>query len=166
MQVRSESDVAALLDRLVASEVPSRRGLQAWTSLLRAHASLVRKLHTDLLKETGLGLADFDVLAQLASAGGQLRMTELADRALSSRSGMTRRVDRLVNEGLVSRGNADGDGRGVVVALSDAGVTRLKETVPVHMRGVSRLFVGQLDDRELASLARTLDKVTIDCAFG
>jgi DNA-binding MarR family transcriptional regulator len=166
MQVHSESDVAALLDRLVASEVPSRRGLQAWTSLLRAHASLVRKLHTDLLKETGLGLADFDVLAQLAGAGGQLRMTELADRALSSRSGMTRRVDRLVNEGLVSRGNADGDGRGVVVALSDAGVTRLKETVPVHMRGVSRLFVGPLDDRELASLARTLDKVTIDCAFG
>jgi DNA-binding MarR family transcriptional regulator len=166
MQVRSESDVAALLDRLVASEVPSRRGLQAWTSLLRAHASLVRKLHTDLLKETGLGLADFDVLAQLASAGGQQRMTELADRALSSRSGMTRRVDRLVNDGLVCRGNADGDGRGVVVALTNAGVTRLKETVPVHMRGVSRLFVGQLDDRELASLARTLDKVTIDCAFG
>jgi DNA-binding MarR family transcriptional regulator len=166
MQAPSESDVTALLERLVASEVPSRQGVEAWTSLLRAHASLMRKLNTDLLKETGLGLGDFDVLAQLAQAGGQLRMTELADRALSSRSGMTRRVDRLVGEGFVCRGNADGDGRGVVVGLTDAGVTRLRETAPVHMRGVSKLFVAQLDEGELATLKRALDKVTIDCTFG
>lgn len=166
MQVPAEPDVAALLDRLVASEAPSRRGLAAWTSLIRAHATLMRTLNTDLLKETGLGLADFDVLAQLASAGGQLRMTELAERVLSSRSGMTRRVDRLVADGLVCRGNADGDGRGVVVGLTDAGVTRLTETVPVHMRGVSKRFVARLDDRELATLERALDKVTVDCTFG
>jgi DNA-binding MarR family transcriptional regulator len=166
MQVLSEPDIAALLDRLVASEVPSRRGLKAWGSLLRAHATLMRTLNTELLKETGLGLADFDVLAQLAMAGGQLRMTELAERAFSSRSGMTRRIDRLIDEGLVCRGNADRDGRGVVIGLTDAGVTRLTETVPVHMRGVSKLFVAQLDDRELATLARALDKVTVDCGFG
>ena len=69
----------------------SRRGLQAWDALLRAHATLMRQLETDLERKTGLALADFDVLAQLASAGGALRMTELADRALISRSGMTRR---------------------------------------------------------------------------
>jgi DNA-binding MarR family transcriptional regulator len=166
MQVTTKSDVAALLDRLVAREVPNRRGIEAWSSLLRAHATLLRRLNTDLIKQTGLGLSDFDVLGQLARAGGQLRMTELADRAFSSRSGMTRRVDRLVIEGLVSRGNADGDGRGVVVGLTDAGLTRLKETTPVHMRGVAELFVAQLDDRELANLKRALDKVIIDCEFG
>jgi DNA-binding MarR family transcriptional regulator len=166
MQVTTKSDVAALLDRLVAREVPNRRGIEAWSSLLRAHATLLRRLNTDLIKQTGLGLSDFDVLGQLARAGGQLRMTELADRAFSSRSGMTRRVDRLVIEGLVSRGNADGDGRGVVVGLTDAGLTRLKETTPVHMRGVAKLFVAQLDDRELANLKRALDKVIIDCEFG
>jgi DNA-binding MarR family transcriptional regulator len=166
MQVLSEPDVAALLDRLVADELPGRRGLQAWHSLLRAHATLMRQLETDLERETGLALADFDVLAQLAVAGGELRMTELAALALISRSGMTRRVARLVDEGLVRRANANADARGVVVALTDAGVARLTETAPVHARGVSKLFVAQLDDQELAVLESALDKVTLDCTFG
>jgi DNA-binding MarR family transcriptional regulator len=166
MQVLSEPDVAALLDRLVADELPGRRGLQAWHSLLRAHATLMRQLETDLERETGLALADFDVLAQLAVAGGELRMTELAALALISRSGMTRRVARLVDEGLVRRANADADARGVVIALTDAGVARLTETVPVHIRGVSNLFVARLDDQELDVLESALDKVTLDCTFG
>src|SRR2546422_659883 len=91
MQELSEPDVAGLLDRLVADQLPGLRGLGAWRSLLQAHATLLRQLETDLEKETGLALADFDVLAQLAVAGGELRMTELAARALISRSGMTRR---------------------------------------------------------------------------
>lgn len=150
----------------MADELPGRRGLEAWRSLLPAHATLMRLLETDLEKETGLALADFDVLAQLASAGGELRMTELAARALISRSGMTRRVARLVDEGLVRRANANADARGVVVALTDAGVARLTETTPVHMRGVSKLFVAQLDDQELAALESALAKVTLDCTFG
>jgi DNA-binding MarR family transcriptional regulator len=93
-------------------------------------------------------------------------MTDLAARALISRSGMTRRVARLVEEGLVRRADADADGRGVVVALTDAGVGRLAETAPVHARGISKLFVEQLTDRELAILGRALRKVTIDCSFG
>jgi DNA-binding MarR family transcriptional regulator len=93
-------------------------------------------------------------------------MTELAARALISRSGMTRRVTRLVEEGLVRRADADTDGRGVVVALTDAGLARLAETAPVHARGISQLFVAQLDDQELAILERALGKVIIDCSFG
>src|SRR5213596_1855574 len=152
MQIDPEPGVAGLLARLVAAELPEGRGLDAWATLLQAHATLMRRLETDLAQATGLALADFDVLAQLANAGGELRMTELADRALISRSGMTRRVARLVDEGLVRRANAIEDGRGVVVALTDAGVARLTETVPVHLRGVSKLFVEQLDDQEVAAL--------------
>ena len=114
MQVPVKSDVAGLLARLVTDELPSGRGLDAWDSFLRAHATLMRSLELDLAQATGLALADFDVLAQLARAGGELRMTDLATRALVSRSGMTRRVARLVAEGLVRRANADTDGRGVV----------------------------------------------------
>jgi DNA-binding MarR family transcriptional regulator len=166
MQVPSKSDVAGLLRRLVAKELPSGSGLEAWDSFLRAHATLMRRLEVDLAQATGLALADFDVLAQLARAGGELRMTDLAARALISRSGMTRRVARLVEEGLVRRVNADADARGVVVALTDAGVARLTETAPVHLRRVSELFVAQLDDHELAVLKSALDKVTVDCTFG
>jgi DNA-binding MarR family transcriptional regulator len=166
IQVSSEPDVADLLDRLFVNELPGARGLEAWRALLRAHATLLRQLETDLEKETGLALADFDVLAQLARAGGELRITDLAARALISRSGMTRRVARLVDEGLVRRANVDADRRGVVVALTGAGLSRLTETAPVHARGVAKLFVSQLDDHELAILESALDKVTVDCTFG
>src|SRR5216683_3194632 len=166
MQILPETDVAELFERLVEAQVPGRRGLAAWRSLLRAHATLMRRLDTDLERETGLALADFDVLAQLAAAHGELRMTELADRALISRSGMTRRVARLVSEGLVRRDRAGTDARGVVVALTQAGIARLAATAPVHARGISKLFVGQLNDRELALLERALNKVVVDCSFG
>ena len=166
MQIVPENDAAEVFDRLVEDQVPGRRGLEAWRSLLRAHATLIRRLDTDLEGETGLALADFDVLAQLANAGGELRMTELANRALISRSGMTRRINRLVDEGLVRRFAAQKDARGVCVVLTDEGMARLSETAPVHLREISKLFVDKLNDSELAVLARALSKVTLDCSFG
>ena len=166
MQILPDTEAAELFERLLEGEVPGRRGFEAWRSLLRAHATLMRRLDTDLERETGLALADFDVLAQLAEANGELRMTELADRALISRSGMSRRVARLVDEGLLRRERAGTDARGVVVTLTDAGIARLRETAPIHARGISELFVAQLDDQELAVLERALNKVIVDCSFG
>ena len=166
MQVVSNPDLAGLFERLVRNELPGRRGLEAWQALLRAHATLLRRLDQDLENETGLALADFDVLAQLAGAGGELRMTELADRALISRSGMTRRVARLVEDGLVRRAHTAADARGVVVALTDAGVARVTETAPVHARAVFDLFVARLEDQELAVLESALEKVTVESTFG
>jgi DNA-binding MarR family transcriptional regulator len=166
MQIDSRADLRGLLDRLVAAELPDRRGLDAWVALLQAHATLVRRLGAAMEEETGLALADYDVLAQLAKAAGELRMTELAARVLISRSAMTRRVTRLVDEGLVRRADADADGRGVVVSLTDAGVARLAASAPAHARGISKLFVARLSDRELAVLERALSKVNTDCSFG
>ena len=166
MQIPPKSNPAALLGRLVADALPERRGFDPWRALLRAHATLIRRLETDLEQKTGLGLADFDVLAQLADAGGELRMNELASRALISRSGMTRRVARLVDERLVRRANVDSDGRGVRVALTETGLVRLAETAPVHLRGISELFLTRLNDRELGVLKNALEKVTVDCTFG
>src|SRR5438105_13780615 len=166
MQIVPGIDVAEVFDRLVEDEVPGRRGLEAWRSMLRAHATLMRRLDMDLERETGLALADFDVLAQLAEARGELRMTDLADRALISRSGMSRRVARLADQGLVRRDRAGTDARGVVVALTEAGIARLAETAPVHARGISPLFVTPPDDQELALLERALNKVIVDCSFG
>ena len=161
-----QAGVAALLDRLIAEAIPNEHGLRAWQALLRAHATLLRQLATDLVDEIGLTVGDFDVLAQLGQAGGELRMSDLAAQAYSSRSGMTRRIDRLVDQGLVMRTNSDADGRGVVVALTEAGVTRLAEAVPVHLRQVRESFVDPLTDVELLTLASALDKVAVECTFG
>ena len=92
-------------------------------------------------------------------------MANLAALTLLSRWRSTRRVARLVDDGLVRRPGAIEDGRGVVVALTDAGHARVTETVPVHLRGVSKLFVERLDDQELAVLETARRKLTLDRLF-
>src|SRR5207247_10987354 len=139
MQVSSAPNAAARFDRIVAREVPGGRGLRAWDALLRAHATLLRQLETDLESKTGLALADFDVLAQLAIAGGSLRMTELADRALISRSGMTQRVTRLLHHSLVRHAHTDADARGAVLGLPNAGWDRPTGARPVAVRRAAGL---------------------------
>jgi DNA-binding MarR family transcriptional regulator len=166
MHVSTRHDLAAHVSRLIDEAVPGRRGLEAWRALIEAHATLMRRLQTELVDKTGLDLNDFDVISQLAQAGGRLRMTDLAARVFSSRSGLTRRIDRLVEEGLVSRTTADGDARGVVVTLTESGVARVSETVPVHLRSVAELFMAKLDNRELAVLESALKKVILDRTFG
>ena len=166
MQVHPTEDPGAFVEQLIEDALPDRRGLEAWRALLRAHASLMRELATDLARKARLPLGDFDVLAQLAGAGGELRMTDLASKAFSSRSAMSRRMDRMVEEGLVRRAASNADGRGVAVALTEAGMARLAAAVPIHLRGVSKLFIERLDDEELEVLQRALDKVSLDCSFG
>src|ERR1700730_6278511 len=166
MQVRAKQDLSAHLGRLIDEAVPGSRGLEAWGALLKAHATLMRQLQADLVTRTGTDLNDFDVISQLAQAGGRLRMTDLAARAFSSRSGLTRRIDRLVEQGLVGRTIADGDARGVVVTLTEAGVARVAETVPVHLRAVAELFMAKLDNQELDVLEGALKKVILDRTFG
>ena len=166
MAIDRNNDPNRLFERVIEKELPGRRGVGAWIAFLEAHASLMRQLESELEQETGLPLADFDVLAQLARAGGELRMSDLANRALISRSGMTRRVSHLVDDGLVARGRTEKDARGVCVVLTEKGLARLAETAPVHLRGIARFFTGRLNDKELAVLERALRKVKLDCGFG
>ena len=166
MQALPNRDPAAEVDRLIRDALPDQRGFAAWRALLLSHASLMRELSTDLALRVRLPLGDFDALAQLAMAGGELRMTDLATRTFSSRSAMTRRVDRLIEEGLVQRTRSDADGRGVVIGLTETGLERLLEAVPIHLEGVSKLFIERLDDEELEVLERALEKVSLDCSFG
>lgn len=151
----------AFLRDLGADELsPDRPAGRAWATFLRAHAFLVRRLDRELEEEAGMPLADFDVLMQLALADAQrLRMAELAERALISRSGMTRRVERLAAQGLVRRGPDDADRRAVVVSLTDAAVDRLRAAIPVHGRGVTEHFARVMDEVELECLDQALRKV-------
>lgn len=163
---RTKKQVAGRFARLVEAEIPDPAGLAAWLSFLGAHASLIRRLDADLRKQTGAGLNEFDVLATLAGAGGSLRMTELAERAFSSRSGMTRRVDHLVAQGMLGRGSHDADGRAVVVSLTDAGIERLTELAPVHARAVMEMFVSRLSPSDVNALSSALSKVTVATTYG
>ena len=134
--------------------------LAAWSTFLRAHARVVRELERELQAEEDLALTDYDVLVQLAGADDRrLRMSELADRLLLSRSGATRLVDRLVADGLVERVTCEADRRGQWAALTDAGLARLRRAAPTHLRGVAIHFLDRLSADDLAALERMLDAV-------
>jgi DNA-binding MarR family transcriptional regulator len=137
--------------------------LSAWHSFLRAHARVVRELERELQSEQKLALTDYDVLVQLAAADmHRLRMSDLADRLVLSRSGATRLIDRLVAEGLVERASCESDRRGQWAALTDAGYQRLRAAAPTHLRGVATHFLDRLSPGDLAGLERMLDGVLED----
>jgi DNA-binding MarR family transcriptional regulator len=134
--------------------------LAAWFGFLRTHASLVRQLDDELQRAHGLPLSSYDVLTQLAQAPGRrLRMAELADAVVLSRSGLTRLVDRLERQGLVCRSPADLDARGTYAVLTEQGLARLTEARPTHHAGIRRLFVDRLTPPELDGLARTWERI-------
>jgi DNA-binding MarR family transcriptional regulator len=131
-----------------------------WRSFLRAHATVVRSLERELLAATGLPLAWYDVLLQLAEAPGRrLRMAELADRILLSRSGLTRLIDRLEAEGLVVRAPSPDDARGTYTVLTAAGFERLRSAAPVHLAGIRDHWLAQFNDDELRVLGGWLGRL-------
>lgn len=135
----------------------------AWRRFLRAHALVIRRLEGDLVAEQSLPLASYDVLVVLAEAPERrLRMSELAERVLLSRSGLTRLVDRLEREGLVRREACDSDARGLFTVLTPEGLDRLRQASPVHLRGVAQYGVGRLDESEAAQLSTLLSRMLDD----
>lgn len=139
---------------------PTDPRLAAWRAFLLTHARLIRTLERELQDEQDLALTDYDVLVQLANADDRrLRMSDLADRLLLSRSGATRLVDRLVADGLVERVTCESDRRGQWAQLTDAGMQRLRAATPTHLRGVAEHFVDRLDADELDELSRMLERI-------
>jgi DNA-binding MarR family transcriptional regulator len=134
--------------------------LETWRSFLVAHAQIRRQLERELQAEQSLGLGEYEVLLHLARAEDrQLRMSELADRLVLSRSGVTRLVDRLEAESLVERHSCATDRRGSWATLTDAGHARLRQAAPTHLRGVGEHFLDRIPPAELDALQRTLDRV-------
>jgi DNA-binding MarR family transcriptional regulator len=149
-----------------AGRAPLRAGdwrLAAWRSFLRTHAHLLRRLGQDLQTHHKIGLASYDVLVQLAEApGNRLRMSELAEAVLLSRSGLTRLVDRLQREGLVERQPDPGDARGLFTVLTTEGRNALRDAAVVHLAGVSELVLERLTDDELRQLQDLMTKLDLE----
>lgn len=152
--VPSVSVTAGTDDRVEPDE------LESWRTFLRAHARISRTLEAELLADQRISLAAYDVLVQLVEAPDQrLRMTELADSVLLSRSGVTRLVDRLERDGLVARSRVVADGRGVVATLTEAGFRRLRVATKTHLNGVKRHFVDVLAFAERSGLRDSCRKL-------
>jgi DNA-binding MarR family transcriptional regulator len=129
--------------------------LRAWLAFLRSYRADLDRLEDELLEKYGMSLSWFDVLAQLASAGGRLRMNRLAASLVLSKSGLTRRIDRMEAAGFVTRESAPGDRRGAYAVLTGAGLGALAAAQQVHLEGIEEHFSQHLSD----SAAATLEKV-------
>jgi DNA-binding MarR family transcriptional regulator len=133
--------------------------LAAWRGMLRVHARVTRALDAEMRAEHGLSVSAYEVLMFLGGApDGRLRMSEIADRVLLSRSGLTRLVDRLVELGYVARCAAEEDGRGSFAELSDAGRAALEAARRTHREGVRRVFLDRLSTTDTLVLADILTR--------
>ncbi|WP_084263372.1 MarR family winged helix-turn-helix transcriptional regulator [Actinomadura formosensis] len=134
--------------------------LVVWRTMLRAQARISRRLQADLLARHGLALGAYDVLTHLGEVpGGRLRMNDLADRVLLSRSGLTRLVDRMQRDGLVSRQSCADDARGLYAVLTAAGRDLLAAATPTYRQGVQDYVLSRLDESDLRALGHILDKL-------
>lgn len=133
---------------------------KAWRSFLGAYTVVVSRLERVLAARVGLPFTWYDVLFQLAEApGGRLRMHELADAVLLSRSGLTRSVDRIESAGFVVRHTIAGDRRSIHVVLTDAGRQKLAAAFPVVRQTVNDLFADHLSIEEADALVRILGRI-------
>ena len=138
---------------------PPRAALAAWRVFFECALALPDVLDAELREAGKLSLRWYDVLVSLEDAPEGLPMTELANRILASKSGLTRVIDRMEGEGLVRRERPPGDRRVVLVQLTEGGREALEDARLVHRDGIRRHFVDLLDEQEIAQVAAVLDKV-------
>lgn len=130
-------------DSTTASLTPHE--LAAWRGLLEVHARVTQQLDSQLQAEHELSLSAYEVLMFLDDAPEhRLRMSEIADRVLLSRSGCTRLVDRLADQGYVARCADTNDGRGLYAQLTDAGLAKITAARATHRDGIRRFFLDYL----------------------
>jgi DNA-binding MarR family transcriptional regulator len=134
--------------------------LQAWRGMLRAHSELTRALDAELTREHELPLSSYEVLLFLNdSEGGRMRMSELADSVLLSRSGLTRLVDRLERDGLLKRERCESDARGFFAQITPQGRRVFAAARQTHLDGVRRLFLDRFSRDELRELGALWQKL-------
>ena len=137
-----------------------REELQAWRGMLRAHASLTRELDAELTREHDLPLSSYEVLLFLAdSEDGRMRMSDLADSVLLSRSGLTRLDDRLERDGLLERVRCESDARGLFAEISPKGREVFDAARVTHLDGVRKLFLSHFSRDELRTLGALWSKL-------
>jgi len=130
---------------MATTDTLSSHELAAWRGLLEAHAQAMRQLDAQMQAEHGLSVSAYEVLMFLDDAPEhRMRMSDIAERVLLSRSGCTRLVDRLVKQGYLTRCAAGEDGRGLYAQLTDAGLVKIRAARVTHHEGIRRFFLDHL----------------------
>lgn len=139
--------------------------LATWRAFLEAHARVTTRLDRDLAASgCTIDLREYDLLVHLSEAGpAGLRLRDLAERALISRSNVTRRVEALAGRGLIARRPDPDDGRGVIATLTATGAQVLRRAATVHLAGVKALVFAD-GDGDLAAVQRFLAAIGGDTA--
>jgi DNA-binding MarR family transcriptional regulator len=129
----------------------------AWRAYLEASQLLANTLERELQTECGLSAADYEIFVRLSETPGRrMRMSELAERTLYSRSRLSHAVTRLEKEGWLRRQDCDDDKRGTFAELTDAGFTKLVEAAPNHVDGVRRHLIECLTPTQIGQLEKIM----------
>ncbi|MER8104442.1 MarR family winged helix-turn-helix transcriptional regulator [Kitasatospora sp. NPDC059811] len=135
--------------------------MAAWRGFVVASNLLNRRLERQLKEDSGLSHQQYEILVHLSAAPAHaLRMTELADKLVTSKSGLTYQVTQLERMGLVARRSCPSDVRGVIAELTDQGRESLRQAAPGHVALVRELLIDVLTREQLAVLAESLGEVS------
>ena len=138
----------------------SEQHLAAWRAFLKAHATIIDRIDHDLVAAERPPLSSYDVLIELYEAPEhRLRMHELAERVVLSRSGLTRLVDRLEAEGLLTRERSGTDRRGAYAVITELGIAALRQTWPIYARGIAEYFAQWLTLEEAQLLESAFARI-------
>lgn len=131
----------------------------AWRAFITGSRRLLEQLDVDL-KAQGLNHDDYGVLVALSEAeGGRLRMAELADLSVESRSRLSHHIGRLEKRGLVARETCPDDRRGTWAVLTPEGRATIEAVAPHHVAGVREYFLDKISPEELATIAGAFSRV-------
>jgi DNA-binding MarR family transcriptional regulator len=124
-----------------------------WRSVLYGFTRMMNVLDDSLQSHSDLAIKDYEILVRLSeSPDRQLRMSELADQVLISRSRLTYRVDQLIRRGLVSRVECDDDRRGIFAQLTPTGLETLAAAASLHVEDVRRQLIDHVDASQIQQL--------------
>ena len=144
----------------MSEEHLSEEHLAAWRTFVKAHAMIIDLIERDLMAAMRPPLSTYDVLIELYEAPKhRLRMHELAERVVLSRSGLTRLIDRLEAEGLLTRDRCGTDRRGAYAVITEQGVEALHQTWPIYAKGIAEYFAQWLTLEEAQILESSLRRI-------
>jgi DNA-binding MarR family transcriptional regulator len=139
---------------------PSSERLRAWRLYFESALALVDVLDSELERDAGIPLRWYDALVHLEETPEGVRMNELAERILYSKSGFTRVIDRMEEAGLVRRVRPENDRRSILVVLTDGGRTAMEQARRHHRHAIEQHFPSHLADSDIKALTRAFEKIS------